>query len=501
MEPLLDVRIPDQLGRQIEGYQWTGFGGTQLAVVLQAFDDPLAQASLAGICDLYVGAGVRLLAVEAADGPIRRTPGKTDIAQLIGSETVSAGVLSLLNAGRPVEVWGVDDVSLIPPSHHAMGQVSAARINRDRVFDEIRARLSAAQERLYPQELAGFRRARLGLYETRKPMLEQARLARAAAGRLGVELGGFPMVRRFLEIGDKENSQNAARAKAQQEEFVRRVLGKVNGWYKPAGGNRINIDLAKAAPVLAYWMEETGRSMEEFTTGFQQPNPEPLLLACKQWYDSWLSARALSGASHEFYELLMRLALRLEVPYFDLRDFRESVAQSRDVVALKVGLDDQLSELAEALVDAAHARSLGELEARFDLVHLMLQLAVPPKDAEARVAAITTVEDLLSELSALFRDAPLLRPAIPAAELCQVEQALEADKEFLRLSQLRSEHMVSRTLELIAERKEDRAVLAVGGFHARAISRAMDDYPQVSWAIIMPQVNVDAAWRQHRQRF
>ena len=61
--------------------------------------------------------------------------------------------------------------------------------------------------------------------------------------------------------------------------------------------------------------------------------------------------------------------------------------------------------------------------------------------------------------------------------------------------------MVKRTLELIEQRSEDRAVLAIGGFHARAVTRVMDDYPQVSWAILMPQVDVDSAWKQHKERF
>lgn len=500
-EPLLGVRIPDQLGRQTEGYRAPGPGGVQLAVVLQAFDDPMAQTCLGGICALYVAAGVRLLAVEAADGPVRPTLGKTDIAQLIATETVSAGVLSLLNAGKPVDVWGVDEVSLIPASHRAMAVVSGAREGRDRAFAEVRCLLAAAQQKQYPPELAEFRRARLGVYEARKPVLEQARLARAAAQRIGPHLGGFPLVTRFIEIGEKEKSQNPKRARAQQEEFVRRVLGKVHGWYQPGGKNRIEINLEKAAPVLAYWLEETGRSMSELTASSNRSNLEPLLLACKEWYDSWLGAKAASGASHEFYELMMRLALRLEVPYFDLRDFRESVAQSRDVGALKIGLDDELSDLADALVDRAGARSLGDLEERLDLVHRMLGLAVAPRDAEAKVAGITGLGELVAELRGLFAGRAPDCPQTPPQDLKLVEEALNAAKEFLDHSRVRSEHMVARTLELIEERKEDRAVLVVGGFHARAISRAMDDYPQVSWAIIMPQVDVEAAWRQHHQRF
>ena len=274
--PLLGVRVPEQLGRQIDGFWAPGLGGVQLAVVLQAFDDPHAQDCLGKICALYVGAGVRLIGVEAADGPIRSRPGNTDIRHLIATETVSAGVLSLLNAGNAaVDVFGVDDVSLIPPSHQAMAVVSAARESREEIFREvIRPLLERAQQSHYPGELAQLRRARLSVYGSRKTMAEQARLARAAASGLGLDMASFPLVTRFLEMAEQEKSQRPGVIQAQQEEFLKRVMGRVHGWYRPAGPNRLDIDLRKAAPVLQYWVEETGQSLEEFQAAFSRQNLE-----------------------------------------------------------------------------------------------------------------------------------------------------------------------------------------------------------------------------------
>ena len=498
---LLGVRVPDSLGRVTESFTAPGPGGSHLAVVLQAFDDVKAQTCLAGICTLYLKAGVRLIGVESADGPIRPRPGRTDVADLLTTEMVSAGVLSLINAGAPgVEAWGVDEMSLIPGSHRAMQQVSEAREARDAVFQGlIRPLLLKLQEKEYSAELAAFRRGRLEVYGSRVTLLEQARAARAAAARVALDLSDYSLVSRFLEMGEKEKRMNPARAQTQQREFLERVTGKTRSWHQSAGGNRINIDLEKAVPLLEFWLRETGQSVESFYAAMKGPNPEPVFLACRMWYDAWLLEDA---GSHRYFEKLMRLALYTGVPYFDLQDFREYVSQARDSEALRIGLDDEMNDLSAALVDASGAARLGELEDRLDLMYRMAQLAVGPRDAEAKVAAVGTLEEAIHDLiQALMGTEGRAERPEPPAELVAAEQALDAAREFLRCSRLRSEHMVRRTLELMAARKEDRALLAVGGFHARAVARALDDYPQVSWSIIMPQVDVDAAWRKHRQRY
>ena len=499
--PLLGVSVPDVLGRQLEGYAAAAPGGSHLAVLLQAFDDVRAQTCIAGLCDLYAGAGVRLVAVEAAEGPVQPSRGRTDIAQLIGSEQVSAGALSVLNGGRvTVDVWGVDDLTAVATSHQAMMRVSAARVAREAVFAQIRTMLLVAQKDRYTGALAELRRARLGVYGERASISHQALLVRDAARLSGLDLSGFPLVERFLTVSEKEKSVDAARAARQQEEFVRRVTGRVHGWYSVKGKNEIQIDLEKAAPVLAYWLEETGQTLEEFTGTLGRADREAAFLACKEWFDGWFSVTAAQGASHAFYEALMRLALRLGIQYFDLRDFRESVALARDAETLKSGLDDEMMDVADALVNTDSGIALRDVEERLDVVYRMLSLAVPPRDAEARVAQITTLADIVAELASL----PSARERVEtpsAADVAALEPALESAREFLVLSRQRSEHMVARTLELIGDRREDRAILVVGGFHSRAVRRALEDYPDVSWSIIMPQVDVDAAWRAHRQLF
>lgn len=488
-EPLLGVQIPEAFGRQTEGFAAPGPGGVQLAIVLQAFDDVKAQTCLAAICALYIRAGVRLLAVESADDRIAPEPGNIDVKQLIRTRNVSAGVLSVVNAGAPsVEAYGVDDLSLIPPSYQAMATVSGGRAARNQVFEKtIRPLLKTAQESKYPTALAQFRRARLDIYESRKPVLEQARLGLAAAKVTGLDLEPFRLVRRFLEMGEREKTLDQARAKAELEQFVTRVMERANITLRQKS---LQQDLERAGPVLEFWLRETGQSVDEFYAAIRA-SPAPVFAACQRWYQSWITSPEHAANPARLYENLIRLALYLEVPFFELRDFRQYVVHLRDSDSLRTGLDDEMSDLSSALVDQAGASPFGELEQEFDLMYRMCQLAVGPKDAEARVRSVGTMAEAIEQLGT----------RVDPAELAPVEDSLRAAKDFLRLSRERSAHMVKRTLELIEQRNEDRAVLALGGFHARAVTRVMDDYPQVSWAILMPQVDVDSAWKQHKERF
>jgi hypothetical protein len=494
------VRIPPQLASRRESYQTSTPGGRQLAIVEQAYEDPVNQASIAALCRLFAAAGTRLVAVEDADRPLTRAPGQTDIAQLLRTGTVSAGVLSVLNAGDvPLTVWGVDDRSLIPPSHDAMRVVSANRGARDKLFEQLRRLLRAAQDRLYPTAVAAARRARLSLYGERAPATEQVRRLLAAAG--GPALASYPLIRRFAEMMASGQRIRPERAEREARDFYDRLVGRIRSWYYPVDGNRLKVEWAQGAAVLQFWIDETGQSAEAVMRSLKAGNEAPMLLACRQWYDSWMTTMPLQSESYEIVEQLMRAALRLGVPYFELRDFRESVAQARDGERLKAGLDDQIgeamSDLADRLPDPK-AAALRELEDRFELLLLMAQLAVAPRDAELRVASRGALGEAVAELEHL---AGRRLPTGLESAVDGVNEALEAASRFCDCSLRRSRHMVERTLSLLRQRREDRALLVVGGFHSRLVTRALDDHPDVSWAVLMPKVDVDAAWRRHHERF
>lgn len=498
---LLGVAVPENLGRQTEGYEATGGSSATLAILLQVYDDPLNQKAIAEICALYAGAGLRLIGVESADRPIAPVPRQTDIARLLATEQVSAGVLSLLNGGLAgVDVHGVDDLSLIPPSHRAMEVISAARAHRDTVFQAVRQILQQAMIRSGHPEVAAARAARFEVYGARKPLAIQAGLARDAARATGVNVAGFPLVMRFLEMAEREKRLDTGRATREREAFLRRVVERIGGWHRSAGGNRININLKKAMPLLEYWLEETRQSAASFEASLKGPNPEGPFLACKQWYDAWLGAEAADAARPEFWERLMRFALRVGIPYFELRAFREWVANSRDSERLKIGLDDEIEDLHRTIADTLRgpAADLVAVEARLDTIHRLLQLAVPPGHAAAEAARAGPVGEAVHEMARLAGAS--LSPEVKHA-LDALEAPARAALEFLEYSRRRSAHMVERVLELLEARHEDRAALVVGGFHAKAITTALEDHPDVSWGVIMPAVDVEAGWRAHRQRF
>lgn len=497
----LGVAIPDTVGRQTDGYEATGGSKASLVIVLQVYDDPVNQGAIAEICARYAGAGLRLIGVESADRQLAPEPGHTDIARLLRTREVSAGILSLLNSARAgVDVHGVDDLSLIPPSHEAMGIISGARAARDAVFQAVRELLRTAQARHYRPEVAAARAARYEVYGARQPVTAQARLARAAATATGVSLSGFPLVARFLEMAEREQRVDLRRAARERQIFLGRVVERIGGWYRHAGGQRINIDLQKAAPLLEYWLEETGQSAAAFEAALTGPNPEAVFLACKQWYDTWLGAQAADAAKPAFWESLMRFALRVGIPYFELRAFRELVANARDAERLTVGLDDELDDLMGVVADrqTGAAADLRDNEERLDILYRLLQLAVPPGHAAAQAARAGPLGEVINEL------ARLAGTPVPQAvgEGCVALQApVDAALAFLDCSRRRSAHMVERMLGLLEARHEDRGALVVGGFHAKAITTALEDHPDVSWAVIMPAVDVEAGWREHRKRF
>lgn len=498
---VLDVALPEALGRVTDSYAATGGTRAALALVLQVYDDPRNQQAIAGICALFAQAGLRLIGVEAADRAMAPTPGRTDLARLLATEQVSAGVLSLLNAGQVrVDVHGVDDLSLIPPSHQAMLAVSGAREVRDRGLAGIRAILLAAHQRHVPPAVTAARRARYELFGARQPLTTQAGALRDAAREAGVDLADFPQVRRFLDLSSGEEKVNLKRVTAERETFLRRVVERVTGWHRPAGRNRIDIDLAKAAPVLEFWLAETGQSAAAFEAALTGPNPESVLLACKEWYDGWLGADARAVARAEFWEKLMRFALLAGVPYFELRDFRRHVAATRDGERLKVGLDDEMEDLHRSIADrlGGDAAEVIAIEERLETLGKLLQLAVPPGHAAAEARRAGEVAEAAAELAGLA-GTPL--PPALEADLGALAGPTRAALDFLEFSQRRSRHMVERMLELLEERHEEQGAIVVGGFHSKAITAALEDHPDVSWCVVMPAVDVEAGWREHRKKF
>jgi hypothetical protein len=405
----------------------------------------------------------------------------------------SSGVLSLLNTGDvPVEVWGVDDMEAIKLSYGAMAAVRSLLGTRDRVFAGLRPWLRRGQDKLYPKALSKALAGELSMYVESIPLVERAKALKEAAGDLRLELKDFPALRRFLEIADIEKTIDAGRARQQTVTFVERLTQRLHNWYSVVGPNRVHLDLAKAGPIIEYWLETTGQSKTEFEQKIRSGGAEQAFLALKDWIDAWLIEKAMHrgpGGQSTFYEEMMRLALRLDVTYFDLMDFRKGVAINRDSSGLKVTLPDEISEASRWLagkMPSPEAQAFWESEKELDIMFRAMGLALPPADAEGADISPARFEALLKDLSGRIGQAPPLA----TSELRGLGPSLEGAGDFVRLSRGRSLHMVERALELMRAASADRIVLVVGGFHERTIVRELEDHREVSWSVIVPKVEL-----------
>jgi len=499
IEPLLGISIPNQIVMAGK-HRRSGDSGETLIIVQQAYDNVRGQENLEAICRLCATqAGIRLVAVEGADEELRPTTPPKPVRDLINvGSAVSAGVLHL-QATDPdlIDVWGVDELELNRRSQTAMIAVTQSAALRDRFLEAVRPVLSAAQSSCYDPKLAALRACTLSVSGKRTPIAKQVELIKETAATAGLDLRSFPLIRRFDEIARKGRQVSGWRAKMQMARFLRRLLKRLYNWFKREGRNHVQIDLEKAKPVLEYWMEATGLTPEELDESIERRGIERVLAECKKWLDTWIIAEAKKqssmeglGTAYAFWEEMMRLALRVGVNFFDLRDLREMVAMNRDLGSVKTGLPDELSEACRSLIDRlpqGEASKLRDIEDRLDSLYRGLRLEVPPGEAEAAEIGAGKIEPLLDELAQLAHTR--LSSSI-TEDARRLDDSLAEAARFLQLSKQRSQHMAKKTLELMRERGEDRAILVAGGFHERAITRFLEDSPGVSWSVLAAAVDL-----------
>lgn len=494
IEPLLSVSIPNEVA-SVRKHRQAGGAAETIVVVQQAFDNVRCQENIFELCRLFARqAGVRLVAVEGADGKVASGGRKSVRDHVRESSAVSAGVLALQHSHPGlVDVWGVDDMELNRQSHVAMAAVRQNAPVRDRAFAQLRPLLLEAQRRCYEPDIATLRRATLTLYGERAEIGRQSDLVKAAAEHHSLNLGRFPFLRRLHELREQERKISSWRARLQALKLVLRVRKRMYGWFRRTGRNVITIDMEKAKPVLEYWMEMTGITPEELDAKVEQRGLESTLRELKQWLDQRFLGEshrhARDATHHVFFEEMMRLALRLGVGYFDLRHIRQAIALHRDSGALKVSLLDEVEVASREVVriaGPAEAIELMELEDQLDLFWRALDLAVTPGDAETAAIAAGRLAPLLDALERLAR-----MPVPRSAELRRVDELLGDAATFLRLSRQRSQHMAQRTLALMRERGDDRALLVTGGFHERAITRELEDRRRVSWSVLLPGLDLE----------
>ncbi len=492
-EPLFDVPVPCRVwGHHDAGDPY----GERLVYVQEAYDVLSGEQSILDACRLLVDqAGIRLLVVEGADRRVDPPPAGRSLAKQMAVGEQSAGVMALL-AERPgsVEVWGVDELDLRRRSREFQTRLLASRPAVQRIADQLRDLLHAAQRRHYPPELARIRAALVLRSASSPPHTEVAKWMAGAATASGVHVDDYPSISRLHVAIRQEGAIDFAKVEDERLVFVERIVDKALGWFRMEGGGRVTVNLEQGLPLIVFWLEEIGLSQEEFGRQFEA-NPEQVLASCVEWYQSWLfrSVRKERGSgvpSSAFMDELMRFALRAEVPYFELVELRRYVSYLRLAEQIPVGsVDRELQACSFALMERAGSQSasqLFELEITMDVLVKALRVEVPA--AEFKIADLEpeALGDLIGELAGLARTRVPRRLRRSVADIVPL---LQLGKGFVECSRLRGEHMARRTIDLMVERGDDRAVLVAGGFHTLAITRTLELVTRCSWSVLMPTMD------------
>jgi hypothetical protein len=497
-ETLLDVIIPSGIARVRKQYISWDNNAEKLIVLLQVYDNILAQENIFSVCNLFVNeTGMRLIGVEGSDKELQSVPNKTSIKELILASEVSAGVLSLLNSEScDIDVFGVDNLNMIAESRKAMTDLWATSEVREKVFKVIRQLLHKAQNKFYPSSISRFRRGTLDLYGEKIALKEIIMNIQESAQIVNMDFDNFPNIKQYINIESREKKFNRNRADKQKIEFINRLLKKLSSWYKVVGKNKVNINLEKAMPILIYWMESTGQSEEELKRNIDRVGIEPVFLGCKEWIESWIVERIHRNASDRsflFFEEFIKLAIRIGVPYFDLVDFREQVALNRDLENLSNSLSNEISECIEILIkriDNPGSFKFYNIENQFDFLYRSLRLSVPPSEAEFSNLEPKLLHNLLKDFQDLTE---ISCPVHIMDELNVFENAIGAVNIFLQLSKSRSKFMIDKILEIMRERNEDRAILVIGGFHEQNVTRTLEDFREISWSVMVPSLDLKSA--------
>lgn len=508
-DPLFNLDIAEEIGLLQASFVGWDRSAEKIVVLEQAFTAIDLQEHIADLCGRFCAdAGVRLIAVEGADGKVEPVAQHSSVKDLVlrTPNQVSAGVLAYLNAHpNEVEVYGVDQMEIRQQSIDVMNTLTSNEKLRERVFTLIRRMLQTARRRYYPPEISRLREGTMLIDTWRKNDLDlnkRISLIEHIAHTLQVSLDEYAFMHGYSSVQRLEAQFNLGRVKRQRAEFIRRLVNHtMGGWYtvkKQREGAIVQFDIDKANPLVAFWAEMTGMTQEELARQLEIRGIEEVLLSMRQWYTEWLTSRVLDERTSlpmkhvGFYEELMRLALRTSVPYFDLLDFRRYVVYLRRIRDL--GMPD-LRMLAEIDVctskfvrrlASTEAQDLFDLEEQFKIIYDGLVLGLDPTRAETAVLTPGHLTVIINRLAALAGEHP---PADMRSDITKLDSFLAQAKAFTQLSQSRGRHMVAELFRLMQSRGEDRALFVVGGFHRRETLDLLEDKPGISWELIMPQMN------------
>jgi hypothetical protein len=477
-EPLFGLTMPavDQ--------QWyvSGDGRSHRIVVIQQADDSALQERITEMCDLLrTEAGVRSFAVDEAEGPIR---------PIDWPSSMSSGVAEFVRQfADDVTLWGVDADDLHREHRRTQSTLAAGRKEIEDAARPVFDLLTRARKRRLPPNLRELRaevtnRGAGGDVDLQRLLV----LLDRAAQESGHDLAHYTTLTMMRTAMRLERDLDVAAAERQRAEFAGRVVAGVTSWF-PGSSRGRPVTIADALPFLLYWLDRIGLPARDFERSVEAGHADKAFGECAFWYltsvvSSALSALQAGRASEvEFYDELMRLALATGIPFFDLVEFRKYVTYLR--IASQVPVTrawDELVLCSESLATTPDAVDLVRAEAGFLELYRGLTMSMDPAEADRVQLGSGQATSIVADIVRLAR-APERRYARIAPAL---ERFVPAAADYVRCAQRRGERMVDQTMRILREEHQDRIVMVVGGFHTRAVVRALEDRPTVSWCVLTP---------------
>ena len=516
---MFNINFSSDLGTVQHSHLSAASNAENLIVILQVFrnedsgiDATPVQENIFKISERYVNAaGVRLVCVEHAENQVPAPPPEMTFSDLVKSTSVSAAVRKLVGEyPNLVEAWGVDDLGLIDRSYKAMHALKDSTTRQSRFFPRLCNYLYAAQSRYYTPMLAELRRGTIGMYREETlavdfPLTVRASLMNRIAEAVGLDLEQFPVYSTFSTSASMEHSIDFERAKAQREKFISRVGTKALSWIDSVEGGHTEIDQEMTALVIRSWMTSTKLSPSELEHNLKLRGLENVLKEAADWLQSWLlesaiqirlTGRGLANQSEiDYYNRLAQLEPRERSTTMQLRDFHRYM-DYRQIVEkgiTPISLISELRECEKALIekfDQPAVTRLSRIEDLLNHMYFSLQLEQTPLEAEVIDISPGRLQEVVQDLFDLLGETRI--PKEIREDLKFLDQLLSAAVDFPRLSRSRGQIMIRRTLDILRDRREDRALLVVGGFHQRAVIRELERNRRVSWQVIVPKIDFDA---------
>jgi hypothetical protein len=487
IEPVLELFVPDELAILRDRYVSGSHRPAQLIVLLQAYNSDEGQSNIEKICTIFASTGaVRLFLVDGAWTEL--LPGQ---AQNHRGET-SEGVLRAQRAlPEKMKVVGVDEPQLLAKSDAAVGKVRVQSKEVRQLFDLVVPVLNRAQERLYDPRLRRNRLEQLRLYGGHGSLRSALAELCAAALELQIPRALYPSVWTYRRLQRIENTLDFALVEAQRLEFVNRIAGGLGGWISVSGPTA-TANVEQGMPYIAFWLERTGQGYEGFFRNLNTRGMAAVVMDCQNWFRAWMAERELSSSNaHVLMEDLIQLAMRVDIPFYDLTAFRTYASYTRDAAAIRASgglLFDEAQQLARevALRGGEQARHLFEVEQDLDLFFRALRLSIPSDEADSRLMTAARLSNVVSELYGCLGE-PV--PALIEEAVTGIEPSLAGAREYMDSSNDRGRAMVRRALDTMKREARRTAILIVGGYHQRAITWKLEEDRNVSWSLLLPQLD------------